>query len=282
MAKSKRSPALFEVLGSSGEGTGAKTKVPPWWSRAQGSAAPADSEILPPERERPDAVLQEPAGEGKTPFIEYDGSRIRLCLTSLMGAAVIALLLILAGGAYRIGTSIGYEDGMRDGFRSGQEAYLADTHDEILTARSGPPRTDVIDDLRRAPAEGASGDAGLAGSSVVGLDSPPDEGTAPDDPAWVRGNTYVVVQEFAPRSGDDVLLAREFLAERNVETAVIRLADGWARLTTAQGFNRKDEAQSRLAEELLARVQEVGREYWQAGGRYKFEGYFKLLKGDSW
>lgn len=282
MAKSKRSPALFEVLGQSSEGTGAKMKVPPWWSRAGRPAAPAESETPAPPEANLDAVPDGPVCEEKTPFIEFDGSRIRLCLTSLMGAMVIALLLILAGGAYRIGTSIGYEDGMRDGFRSGQEAYLADTRDEILTARSGPPRTDVINDLRRAPGESAPGDAALAGSTVSGLDYPPDEGAPPDAPAWVRGNTYVVVQEFAPNSGDDALLAREFLAERDVETTVIRLADGWARLTTAQGFNRKDEAQSRLAEELLARVQKIGKEYWQAGGRYKFEGYFKLLKGDSW
>ena len=277
MAKSKRSPALFEVLGQSSEGAGAKMKVPPWWSRAGKPAAPAESETPAPPEANPDAAPPEPVCEGKTPFVEFDGSRIRLCLTSLMGAMVIALLLILAGGAYRIGTSIGYEDGMRDGFRSGQEAYLADTRDEILTARSGPPRTDVINDLRRAPDESATGDA-----AVAGLDSPPGEGVPPDGPAWVRGNTYVVVQEFTPNSGDDVLLAQEFLAERGVETAVIRLADGWARLITAQGFNRKDEAQSRLAEELLARVKKIGKDYWQAGGRYKFEGYFKLLKGDSW
>jgi hypothetical protein len=285
MAKSKRSPALFEVLGQSTRGAGAKTKVPPWWSRDARSPAPAESETAaPPEAKVETAPPELAPGEsgGTTPFFEFDGSRIRLCLTSLTAAATIAALLVLAGIAYKLGTSVGYDDGLRDGFRSGQEAYLADTRDEILTARNGPPQKELIGDLRRQPGVGGTGDVASTASTEAELEPLPGEAGSPADLVWVRGNTYVVVQEFAPSSGDDVLLSREFLAERGVETAIVRLSDGWSRLITVQGFNRRDETQSRLADELLARVQELGTGYWQAGGRYKFEGYFKLLKGDSW
>jgi hypothetical protein len=79
-----------------------------------------------------------------------------------------------------------------------------------------------------------------------------------------------------------VLRSQAFLAQHGVETAIIQRDSGRTQLVTVQGFNRRDEAQNRLANELLERVRQVGKLYWEAGGRYKFEGYFKLRKGDTW
>ena len=99
---------------------------------------------------------------------------------------------------------------------------------------------------------------------------------------WVRDQTYIVVQEFPAANVEKARHAREFLGQRGVNTELVSLNNDTTLLIATQGYNHKDPAQKRLAEQLLEKVRTIGTQYYAAGGGYKLEGYYKTLKRDNW
>ena len=88
---------------------------------------------------------------------------------------------------------------------------------------------------------------------------------------------------FRTDAGDDVDRARRFLADNGIETVVLELTGDWKyRLVTTQGYNRDDPLQRDLAAKYLVRTRRLGKMFFEGGGRYRLEGYFKKLTGDRW
>ncbi|UCF32496.1 MAG: hypothetical protein JSV78_09180 [Phycisphaerales bacterium] len=285
MTRPKSAPALFEVLDKAQRRGGPKVKVPPWLSRKRRRPAepPKLFDLEKPEEPAADRkAAPAPDAGAATRFFEYDGRLIRLRFTSFSAAIAIGCVILLAVAAFKVGSNTGFNRGQRSGFVAGQQAYLAEAYDEIQAARSRPPQPELIQGLQPGADVQPAGPPPATASVETGSKEPAPRDTGAAAPTWVEGNTYVVVQNFSADRGEDVLRSQAFLAQHGVETAIIQRDSGRTQLVTVQGFNRRDEAQNRLANELLERVRQVGKLYWEAGGRYKFEGYFKLRKGDTW
>jgi len=275
MRKANRGPALFEVLGERDDETSDILKVPRWWSPGERRTRESTCKVAPsrviPERTGAEVAHPREGVGGTVPFFELVDGRARVSFTSLAAAGVVFAAMVAVLGAFELGTRSGHKAGFQRGFDAGRASYAADAMSEIELARSQPPATHLVSDLLQE---------GLPG---LGESNAADAGDQnPKRVEWIRGYTYVVVQEFAANSGEDVRLAEEFLAEHGVPTARVQLPSGAFQLITTQGYNRADPTQAQLADTLLEKVQETGARYFAAGGGYRLKGYFKTRKDDAW
>lgn len=270
MGKSKSGAALFDLLGedesgkreirrfavrSSSDKTRSQTELP---GRAETDFVVAASERAPGDR----------AGE-VFPAVELDDERIRFSLTSFSAAAVVFVALVGALGVFELGRNLGGKAGFQRGVAAGRASYEAQANGEIEAARRMPANTKLVEDLLLESSRSAAGQAATSVSNVKRV-------------AWIRGHTYIIVQEFTAGHDADVDRTKAFLAERGVETERIALASGSVQLVTTQGYNRSDPTQRTLADQLLKKVKSVGKSYFADRGGYRLEGYFKTLKSDSW
>lgn len=269
MAKTKRSTALFDLLSDPGEPAMETLKVPGWWSKNEESSrigehtevSDFDDGEVAPEREYHDQGTE--AGRA---FVQVDGDRIRVSFTSFTAAMTFFGLLVAGLGAFAGGRHLGEKAGLAEGYQAGRDSFVDDAMSEIELARSQPPDSRLVESLL---VDG--GAAELLGNRV---------GTAADP--WVRDYTYIVVQEFSAGHEEDAPAAQDFLRQHGIETASVKMESGWTRLITKQGYNRSDPTHRRMADELLEKVHSVGGKYYQSGGGYRLEGYFKTLKSESW
>jgi len=288
MAKAKRSPALFELLSDEGSATGG-VKVPSWWSRhtqltdLRAARAARVAAQPPPVFEEPprSAVDRSPP----RPLFEVEGDHVRLSLTSVTAAVAVFLGLATVLAAYGLGARRGDVGGFRRGFDAGRVDGSSATGDEIVALRNQPPLSHLVGGLlqetgakptssavredRPAMKAAAAAPANLPASAVSAA-------------GWVRNQTYIVAQEFPAANVEKARHAREFLAQRGVNTELVSLNNDTTLLIATQGYNHKDPAQKRLAEQLLEKVRTIGTQYYAAGGGYKLEGYYKTLKRDNW
>ncbi len=247
-------------------------KIPGWWEREQSVRCSVPGPA--PARPEPDpAPSGSPASQDeRVRMIELDGDRVRISLTSLSGAIAVFVALVVVLGGFEAARRFGEREGFRRGHAAGRASYAADTVSEIEAARRQPPSTNIVKDLLRDADVPA-----LSGLAIGGEAS--DEFPAP---SWVRGFTYIVAQEFGGEHEEHARRAQGFLAEHGVETELVRYVSGSMQLMTVQGYNRTDPAQRRMADELLAKVHNVGAKYFSGGGGYKLDGYFRTLKGEHW
>ena len=287
MAKSKRGPALFELLKSS-EGENAVGRAAP--------DAPAGDQ--PPDRTAPvspdlphtpsgtamppgsaEAVRSE-AGSARKAACEVDGQRIRLSLTQ--GTATIAaaaVVLVMIGVGY-LSYRVGEERGKEKGRLAIQEPVL----DDIEQARRDLVTRNLFDGIGNDPTGAVGGPTGEP--TLRGPASPVPEAYDTAEVPWVPGHNYIVVQDFKNDARGDAVRAQGFLEENGVQAAILELERSGAygyRLVTTTGFNLDDPVQKRLADEYLERVRRIGRAYSESGGRYDFQSaYLKKLPGDHW
>lgn len=281
MPKPKDGLALFEIMRSSEPRGKNKESDPP----GQRAREPAPSG--PPAAERQPStvtgsVTAAPAGHDRPagdvspqPWFKVAGGQVRFALTSQAMAVAIFGLALLVLAAYALGLSVGRDRGEKAGYQAAQLDTQAAVMDDIQAARAEPPAQTLFN--------------GVGSSPIVYQGTEPDEPAAdrqpatPDGAAWVRGYTYVVVQDFRADAWADVERAQQYLLDNGIETAVVELEGDWRyRLIAAQGFNRDDLVQRKLADDFLARTREIGETYFRAGGRYRLEGYFKKLTADHW
>jgi hypothetical protein len=186
---------------------------------------------------------------------------------------VVFVLLVIVFGSFEVGRRFGDRMGFRRGHVAGRASYSADALSEIEAARRQPPATHLLDPLRADAAGDRAAAEALPGAPVA---------NSSGQPTWVRGYTYIVVQEFSAGRRRDARQAQAFLAEHDLETEIVEYPSGAIQLITTQGYNRRDPTQRRLADQLQERVHQLGAQYFAAGGGYRLEGYFKSLKGDAW
>ncbi len=283
MRKSKRGPSLFDLLEESDnpaangiQGAGAPTAQPTGDGRMGELQGPAPTPVVAAS----DRPVTGEATARSARLLELDGDRVLVSLTSATGAAAVFAAAVVLIAIYGWGYSRGEDSGVRAGYDAGRASYAAGTASEIEAARSTPPVTYLVGGLLEE-----TGGTGPPASDVTGAQATTDGDARSTEPAaaeWIRGYTYVVAQEFSVRHADDAGRAREFLAEGGIETATVRLPGGGVQLITAQGYDRSDPTQKRMAEQLLEKVRTIGTRYYSAGGGYKFDGYFKTLKRDNW
>jgi hypothetical protein len=285
MRKSKRGAELFEVLQKAPRAE-KPFEVPRWWSSRAGRSGRAEAVASDVKGEREEVAASRrdgshetlaaatddvppSAGSGRT--FELAGSRLRISLTSFSAAIIIATGLMVLAVSFRIGQD--------RGFRAGRASYESAAWDVIQKTRLEPPNRELLAGLQQ-PESGAE-DPGPPRSSarfMIETDVARDSG-----PVWVRGHTYVNVQDFASGSGDDAERIQAFLAEHGVETAIIPLEGGWRRLLTTQGYNHDDSVQKGRNQALLERVRSLGVLYQKGGGRYDWQSaFFRKLEKDSW
>lgn len=288
MAKAKRGPALFELLGDEGSAAGG-VKVPSWWSRqipltdlhaARVSRAAAEP---PPVYE--DSTRSTGDRSPLRPLFEIDRDRVLLSLTSVTAAIAVFLGLATVLAAYGLGARRGDVGGFRRGFDAGRADVASTVGDEITALRNQPPASHLVGGLlQETGAKPASSGAREDRPAMKAVASAPANLPASAAPAagWVRNLTYIVVQEFSATNVEKARHAREFLAQRGVNTELVPLNNDTTLLIATQGYNHKDPAQKRLAEQLLEKVRTIGTQYYAAGGGYKLDGYYKTLKRDNW
>lgn len=279
MGKSKKGPALFELWGKSGDREPSVGQVPKWWSSGRTPVEPAT---------RPAGHLTLVTGDHAgahdgEPLFEVEGNRVRFSFTSV--TAAVAIFLVLAGltAVYLIASRSGAGAAYKRGFEAARSPEQADPADEIQLARNQPPATHLLTPLTGqvfAPipaSKSAKPDpTPVARPQVVA--PPPGIATK----GWVQDLTYIVVQEFNASGLEKAKDAQKFLADRGVDSAVVTLAGGGVHLITTQGYNHKDAAGKKAADQLLAKVRTIGQQYYAAGGGYKLEGYYKSLKKENW
>jgi len=267
MPKPKDGPALFELIHDTdpGQKRGESKEAE---DTAGAARAERPAEKIPPaadrQTERPRA-----AGEAATlPLFEIVGGRLRVALTSRGMALLVFGLGVVLLVAYRLGLSAGLEQGKQVG-------YEAAVKDDIQAARAEPPASGLFEGVGQPP--------------FVHSTPPADAGPAADAAPtgahtnWVTGYTYLAVQDFRADAWADVQAAQNYLRDNGVETVVVERDDEWKyQLVTTQGFNRDDPVQRRLADEFRSRVHKLGEAFFEAGGRYRLEGYFKKLTGQTW
>ncbi len=276
MPKSKRGAALFDLLGQN-EAKGTESlKVPGWWASG---GRPPDAQVSaePSPEEAPSSVpvSQAPArpnGDGVR-FLELDGNRVRLSFTSVTAALAVFATLVALLAAVEWGQWTGDRNGFKRGHAAGRASFAAGAIDEIEAARRQPPETQVVSSLLRQPDTAPQASTDLVADMGAG---------APEQARWIRDYTYIVAQEFSAGSEDDARRAQAYLTGNGIATELVRYPSGAIQLITTEGFNRSDQTQRQIAEQWLKKVHTVGDKYFDAGGRYKLEGYFKTYKGDTW
>ena len=288
MAKAKRGPALFELLTDEGGATGG-VKVPSWWSRHTQLTDLRAARAARAAVEPPPVFEEAPRSTGDQspprPLFEVDGDHVRLSLTSVTAAVAVFLGLALILAAYGLGSQRGDVGGYRRGFDAGRVDGGSATGNEIAALRNQPPASHLVGSLLQEtgakPTSSAVREdrpavkAAAAAPAKLPVNAAPAAG-------WVRDQTYIVVQEFPAANVEKARHAREFLGQRGVNTELVSLNNDTTLLIATQGYNHKDPAQKRLAEQLLEKVRTIGTQYYAAGGGYKLEGYYKTLKRDNW
>jgi hypothetical protein len=279
MARSKRAPALFEVL--------SKSKDPPTWLKKD---APAEAE---PGQKRPeiapDKTPAPPEPDADTPLdeaegfpagrkaAEIDGRVFRLALTSTQAALVIFALATCLVLVYWVGHDRGYRVGQEDGYRVATNR-LAEGDDEIAAALRQPVTTGLTDGIGESPVitvqpEPAAVDREPRLTAADPAQTAPSgESGGPDGEP--QALTYLVVQDF-PREAD-AERARKFLLDSGIETKIYRSSGRWPyQLVAMPGYDCDDPAQKQQFSKLWRRVRALGEQYMKSGGAYKLEGYDK-------
>lgn len=284
MARLKRDVALFEVLAEE-EAKGADPlRVPAWWGRRRKKPQrTAPEPPPPPPRRSEDAAVGDTrdAEDERPSIVELHNDTIRVSLTSVTAAVAVFAALVVILGAFELGQRMGHRAGFREGAAAGRAAYEAEALSEIEIARQQPPARDVVSDLL-AQAEPVTPSSDERWAAERPAPTRRENVGSAERPGWVQDYTYVVAQEFARGHMEDALQAQSFLRQHGVDTDLVEYPSGSIQLITVQGYNRDDPVQRKMADELLRKVRTIGAKYFDSGGRYKLEGYFKTLKNDTW
>ena len=272
------------------------TQLPTWWNAA---APPIPSQ-------RPEQVSLNPEPESVTPRSATPSAsasplpaarrdRVAISFSSFSaGVTVFAFVALLAGG-FLAGREVGMRQGEERGYAAGVRMLRAETADEIEMARGSKPNSSIFSGLRSSPTTKSASAAG--GKRTVRstpknarkpASSPPtaqpkSKSSASHSPKWITNYTYIIVQEFRSEDQADALEAREFLRGHGVSTTILESRGRYKyRLVADKGFNCDDANQRKWCDEFHGKIQDYGKLYVKAGGRYDLQGYQKKLTGAGW
>lgn len=286
MGKGRRGPTLIEVMGGAqgykGRGSaGTVSTAPPNTPVPQ---APTPLVLNPPHALHDSPPPYAPQGargrlRAMLPSVTIDGARMVVSFSSLsagmtVGALVVLLSLVFIGG-HRLGGAGAYQQG----YDAAVAFIQGRTDDEILAAKSKAPKTDIFGSVGPSPI----GTRGDAADPVTKAAPSPGAASFTGAEGWIKGYTYVVVQDFRAEDQADAESAQTFLRERGVEAVVLESGGNYRyRLVGTRGFNREDPAQRKPCDDYQEQIRKLGEQFVKAGGRYELKGYQKKLTGDRW
>lgn len=298
MGKGRTGPALYELIHKGSEGAErGRLDTPKWWRSGPKEAPPAVKRLVAREEpvverdpEPPVRVAHQyrppPADQGAATdepakaraAVEFEGGRLVVSLNNMAAAAVVVGLLVMVAGTFLAGRNVGFDNGLAEGYQTGRDSIRAETTDEIELARmSAATDENLFADVGESPVTRADRGASPAAESAKVGESP--DGVV----EWIRGYTYIAVQDFRASAHQAALDTQAFLRERGVDTSIVELSGDYPyRLVTTRGYNRTDPAQKQRQDAFLAQLEALGREYLKAGGRYALKGYQVTLTRDTW
>ena len=304
MPKSKRGPSLVELMRKSDAGQPPNSpQLPAWWKSTAQSAP--DQEAEPAAiASAPDSTTRRSVtpSASDAPLAAARHDRVAISFSSFSAAVTVFSFVTLLVGGFLAGRAVGIRQGEELGYAAGVRTLRAETTDEIEMARKSKPNTGIFSGLRSSPttkaqakksASAAGGKrparsaptkarkaASAARTSQPKPKSPP---SVPHGSKWINGYTYIIVQEFRSEDQADALEAREFLRGHGVSTTILESRGRYKyRLAADKGFNCDDANQRKWCDEFHAKIQELGKLYVKAGGRYDLQGYQKKLTGAGW
>ncbi len=274
MPRPKRGPALIELIHARGA-----TSVPAWLRSGESDNPETGKDPTDTAGVRPPAPsFATPTGSGTVPTAAIHGERIVFSLSSASAGVVAFVLIVLIGAGFVVGHRIGKGQGQTEGYNSAAKSFRAGATGEIEAARRTAPNSEIFEGLGSSPVTPKPAPTQVPGEpkAVAG------DKQAPRSP-WVKGHTYIVVQEFKTQDRSQAAEAQLFLRDNGVDTAILESKGTYRyRLVAAKGFNRDDPAQRRWCDQYHAKIKELGNQFVTAGGRYDLQGYQKKLTGDRW
>ncbi len=208
-------------------------------------------------------------------WIGIDGSRLVISLSSFGSGILCALALIPLVAVFWLGQSRGYEKGRSAGFQAARLSIESQALDSITAARRQAANPSVFADLPTPPTTAGAQSERVRANDEMSV-GPANAGDG--RPAWVRGHTYIVVQEFLADDLADAEKAKVFLADHGIAAVIVTSSTkGPYRhsLISRQGFNCDDPEQRKRCEDLHDRIRKIGRLFEKGGGRYNLQGYQK-------
>lgn len=304
MAKTKDTPALFELIGQQGMRPGQPPRKPAGpplephedspESRPPAHAAPHDeahlaagpelvvepapaepavAEHLPAAPEAAQDSSAGPAGgvavaeprAAAEPLVRPEGNRLRFSITTVALAAVIFFVLLSLLAAFELGRHLGYDAGRVAAI---EHLQTDGSGSELRAAMQQDPQPDVLEDLdqvdRRVEAEAAM----------------PLRVTAREQGVRLEGLNYIWVDRFTTPEAAEA--ARQYLASHGIECTAEASQNQWI-LITVEGFDYRIPQERQACDTLADTIRDLGQAYLKAGGRYRFDCFVNKKKpGDTW
>lgn len=290
MPRSKHGPALFEVFGKADvAGNGGPTEGPPEKPVKRGRSHAASAfratvaslaRVLGGDSGNADDDLDRTPADTR-PALTIEQGRLHLALTSRgAGVAVFALLLVCCI-ALATGHWIGRQSGLADGRKQGRDSVETESRDAVARARDSQPAPRLFDGVGESPVR-LTAVPQQRPQQAPARPAPVTESSAAASVGWVKGYTYIVVQNFRGDAQQDAERAQEYLSQRGIESAVVRNPQRGFKLVATQGFDWSDPAQKKAADRYLEKIRNIGKTYFASGGRYELKGYFQTLTSDNW
>jgi len=263
MVRSRRGPALFEVISKQSGGLRRQPRlgVPDWWRRQAASGRSEQDEAQPQvtglAAEQPvargpqeDQEARGPVGDsagdagGGEPLLGVRGGRVCLTLTPIAGVVVVGTALLIVVGSFAVGRSLGWRDARRVALAAGEEVAA------VRQAEADPSvlfrvATGVADPRREAASGAAQAGAGAPGGGGGELE---------------LGKTYLVIQTFGLSARVDALRAQRFLATKEVSTLLRQVSNGYL-LVARQAFDWDDPQDRSTFESFRRSVVALGQLY---------------------
>ena len=249
MPKSKNALALLEVL--------RREDIKP---AVGGSNDPSTGQSA-----RPPAT-QGSAATGDSPqvLVRPEADRLKFSVSTLTLAMVIFAVFVVLAGAFALGRHLGYDSGWQAA--ADQAQSVAD--DEFLALREQPPNPGVLQDLD------------VVTDAVNREQVRQQRATHAGQVGFIDDLNYIWIETFEDQG--DATAPREYLKNNEIESTLIASGGKWV-LVSNEGFDYRLPEEKAACLRLIARIKEVGRQYLQAGGRYKFTCYAKKkTPGSAW
>ena len=287
MPKSKRAPALFELIGSRGDkNTAEKLAVPKWLKtgpqpeqRTQPEPQTRPALDPAPAAARPTASMPPDAGDLGPPIARVRSGRLELSLNPtnaiiIGGGLVIALLCV-----YLVGHGVGAMSGAPVQVAGGPAQV-----DDVSLAMKQPANGDVLEPQHNAALIGARSGARTEAErgptlekaktekAAVPAAAAPTEAAAP-----ASGPNRIVVERFKLADQKSAEHVQKWLAEDyDLKTELRPVKDNiW--LVTVAGFNLEEPGQKQALEQLIKDLKTLGKDCGRELASRNLTPY--LLKG---
>lgn len=267
MPKPKDSLALYELFTRHPPKSQSPARSRRWAARGAGRTVKAKEQRSPGTESPARSPKTQKAGPSKAPAAAI----ARLARNPARLSAVIGAVAIVAFAGYLLDRRWGFWT---------SSITPADTGDGLEWARRQPPQPGVLTLFADERASKPTTSAAQGGAANERGSAPEPAGPSVAGGQQVerqKGLNYIVVESFARDRLSDARAAQDFLAGHGIETTIETARGGWI-LVTAQGFGARDPARQRMVE----RITQLGKAFFEQGGRYRFICYAKLYQGQPW